>query len=551
MGEMGDINNTHNVHINDANKGESNITLEAKVIILDREEIRELFKLVFLGNELRQEVNKALAEWLTERILEDPLLRLKFLKKQKALEVMQERLTRLEWLKWESDAITEAESIIINELADAGVKFLTLPVGQNEYKHYYTINSILHEGADAKLISLVGKITGAAKVSKARTRNLLLARSAFIEWEDLNPPGYIPLADEKILDLETLTLHDKLEGKYFTVKAGVTISQEDLNQLKEYLHKYSWDEGEEYLLAQAPNYAKAYLHVFNTEELRRQAREMIGAIFFEGVLRKAWIVVGDPGIGKSVIADALRSALGDLASSLSLVRLFGEENRLVTGELAGKYANISSESPESMLKAVDWFKVLTGDRILYGEVKYRRPFKFRNRVKLITFCNQLPLFSRVDVAVLDRLYIIESEAESIPEESQDKDLAIKAKQELKHVFLHILWCYKELEARNFKLLYAPDRERVQDLIMERAALLSDFVEACCETGEEYLEKGQDIYQAYLAWCREAGIVKPLGRNTFYAQLSYMGFERIVKKRNVYFKGLKLLKEEKPVETPLI
>ncbi|RLE93240.1 MAG: hypothetical protein DRJ96_10215, partial [Thermoprotei archaeon] len=374
----------------------------------------------------------------------------------------------------------------------------------------------------------------------------LLQLSDVRTWEELNPGGHIALADEKILDVSSLRVQDRVAGKFFTVKAGVALSQGDLDMLKSWLSKYSWEEGEDLIFNIAPNYAKAYLNVFNTQELRAQAREMLGSILFEGVLRKAWIVVGDPGIGKSVIADALKWALGDLAASISLERLFGRENRLVSGELAGKYVNITSESPAQMLRAVEFFKQLTGDEILYGEVKYRRPFRFRNRCKLITFANELPLFSHIDDAVLERLYVIESDGR--PPERPDPSLRLRIRErELKYVFMHVLWCYKELEEREFRLEHAPSKEYVRELLVERATLLSDFVEEECERGEGFMEKGTRLYEAYLEWCRGAGVTKPLGRNTFYAQLRYMGFKSIMKDKTTYFMGLRL---RRSLEAPL-
>ncbi len=503
--------------------------------VLEEWEIRELLRLLYLGHTIEERYLRGVAECIADRVLESERLRRKFVKGDWD--------SKVDFVRSDGEAYSEALAVMVEWLRETGVEFIALPVGVNDYKHYYTVNSCLHEGADAKLLRLAGQLFGPCRRGRISTaRSLLLQLSDVRTWEELNPGGHIALADEKILDVSSLRVRDRVAGKFFTVKAGVALDQGDLDMLRSWLGKYSWEEGEDLIFNIAPNYAKAYLNVFHTQELRAQAREMLGSILFEGVLRKAWIVVGDPGIGKSVVADALKWALGDLATSISLERLFGRENRLVTGELAGKYANITSESPAQMLRNVEFFKQITGDEVLYGEVKYRRPFRFRNRCKLITFANELPLFSHMDDAVLERLYVIESYGR--PPERPDPSLRLRIRErELKYVLMHVLWCYKELEEREFRLEHAPSKEYVSQLIVRTASTISDFVEECCEIGEYFREAGKVLYETYLRYCREHGITKPLGRNTFYAQLSYMGFKKYVREGIVYFKGLRLRRGE--------
>ncbi len=400
----------------------------------------------------------------------------------------------------------------------------------------------MREGADGRLATLLGLLLPTSKMRVSRLRDVLATNSITLERGELNPPGYVPLSNYRILDKRNLALREAVEGRYFTVKAGVSLDEGDLKALEGYMGMYSWEEAENLILAQAPNYARVYTYVFHSERLRRQAREMLGTFLYDGVLRKAFVVVGEPNIGKSVLADTYKRVMGELASSIPLSVLFGKDNRRVMGELAGKYVNITCESPEGLLRAVDWFKMVTGDEELTGEVKYERPFRFWNRIKLVIFCNEIPLFSRVDEAVLDRLYIIESEAESIPAGREDSALRERIRREWKYVFMHILLCYKMLEERGFKLLHAPSREEVLNYVKERAAIISEFIDLYCETGEGYVVKGTKFVEAFLKYCGEAGITNPPGRNTIYAQLSYLGFEKVLRRDGVYFKGLRLRDE---------
>ena len=501
--------------------------------LLEDWEAREMLRMLLEGKQLEAKYVAVLAEYVADRVLRDERLRKRFVKGDYS--------SKIEYVASDSEAYSEAMAQVAELLREAGLNFVTLPIGRNDYRVYYAEKCVLVEGADARLLKIMGVLYGANRRGRVPlARNLLMQVGEVLMWEDINPGGYIPLADGRVLDLEDLKLKEEA-GRYFTAKAGVALEEGDLNMLRSWLGKYDWEEGEELILNMAPNYALAYRNVFNTPELRAQAREMLGAIFFDGQLRKAWIVLGEPGIGKSVIADALRWALGELASSLSLSRLFGQENRLVTGELAGKYANITCERPTQMLRALDFFKQLTGDEVLWGEVKYARPFRFRNRCKLLVFTDRLPMFSEIDDATLDRLYIIASEGER--PEKPDPYLRRKIRErELKYVFLHMLWCYLELKERDFKLIGAPDREEVAKLLVSDYSDISDFIDARCELGEEFREQGSKLYDAYLEWCGTTGR-RPLGRNTFYGQLVSLGFKKLNYRGAVWFKGLRLMREE--------
>jgi len=500
----------------------------------------ELARLIFLQRQVAPEYVRALADYIADRVLEDPRLQRRYATKEGV-----PRFTdKYEFILSDREAYAQAMAVFVDLLRQRGVRFVALPVGKTEYKLHYAQSCALIEGADALLLRAMGELFGPSPRGRlSLAKSLLLQNCEVLGWGDVNRLRYVPMADGRALDPDSLRLLEEVPG-YYTARAGVALSQGDLDMLRSWLGKFTWEEGEELLLSMAPNYAKAYKNVFYNEKLRAQAREMLGSILFDGVLRKAFVVKGPPEIGKSVIADTLRAALGGLCSSVSWETLFGPEGEKRLGVLAGKYANITCETPRQALVKVDLFKAITGDEELWGELKYVNPFPFRNRVKLIVFCNELPVFKRADEAALERLYVIDCEGASPPSEP-DPQLREKIKRgELRYVFLHLVWCYLELRERNFVFKHAPSAEEVGKMVVEAYMGLEDYIMARCETGPEFREEGERLYRAYVEWCAEAG-VRPAGRTTFYAMLEAAGFRKYLREGKTWFKGIRVRREEAP------
>ena len=65
-----------------------------------------------------------------------------------------------------------------------------------------------------------------------------------------------------------------------------------------------------------------------------------------------------------------------------------------------------------------------------------------------------------------------------------------------------------------------------------------FIEDCCEVDASYLESSSDLYKAYCKYCDDTNEYK---RNAldFYNALETNGYDKLIKKRKRYIKGLKL------------
>jgi len=527
-----------------------------EVVVLEEEKLKDLLLASFKGEEVEETYMKALREAVLTKLKEaDREVHKDYMeqreRRKRKLLLLGEDAARAfeeypfeEFIRDNPRACDGLLGLLIGELKGVGVEFITIETGRNVYEYFWAERSVLRESADKLLLSLAAKVVArhTSKLSLARARTQLTQKSILLTWDDLfDYSTYVPLANEQLLDLETLTIKDRVEGKFFRHKLNVTVTQADLDAVKS-LASMDADAAREVLLSEAPLFKKVFYNVFppdDKEEIER-FEEALGEIFYPGVTRRFFIIEGAPGIGKSVISDALGEALGKLASHYSLRRIFGKEtSRWSKGYLAGKLANLSSETTTSILEATDELKQLTGDRRQEGEEKNKPWFTFENRVKLYFFVNQLPQFRKTDEAVVERFYIIRARGENpLTDAPTIRDRIIR--EELKAVFKYMLWCYWRLKQRDFLLIHDLDVDTKRDILLEERSGVKDFVERYCERGP-YMEEGTIINKAYRAY-RKAQGREPVGRNTLYQELEDMGFEKARVRPKVVFSGLRVKRD---------
>ena len=91
-------------------------------------------------------------------------------------------------------------------------------------------------------------------------------------------------------------------------------------------------------------------------------------------------------------------------SGESLHRLL--ETRFATAELYGKLANIDADLSKAALKNTGVLKKLTGVDYIPAEKKFRPPFQFVNKTKLLFSANEIPMTEDESDAFFSRLIII-------------------------------------------------------------------------------------------------------------------------------------------------
>lgn len=133
--------------------------------------------------------------------------------------------------------------------------------------------------------------------------------------------------------------------------------------------------------------------------------EMAGYCFFRrNELRKAFILTGDKGNGKSTYIAMLMTMLGEENTSALDLKELGD--RFKTAEIFRKLANLGDDIGDEFIGDTAVFKKLvSGDRVT-AEKKGQDPFAFSNYAKMIFSANTLPRVKDRTGAVIDRLLVI-------------------------------------------------------------------------------------------------------------------------------------------------
>ncbi len=120
---------------------------------------------------------------------------------------------------------------------------------------------------------------------------------------------------------------------------------------------------------------------------------------------RATMLLGGGANGKSTLLNLIAALLGEEnIATPSLQDLL--ENRFSKGDLFGKLANIHADIPSSELVSTGIFKMLTGQDLMWADVKHKKAFKFRNYAKLLYSANELPETEDMSEAFWRRWIII-------------------------------------------------------------------------------------------------------------------------------------------------
>jgi putative DNA primase/helicase len=245
-----------------------------------------------------------------------------------------------------------------------------------------------------------------------------------------------------------------------------------------------------------------------------------------------WLV-GPPGSGKSTIIGGIQNALGSRVINLGLSDI--ERSRFALGKLPGKTLAISTEQPDTYIKASDVLnKIISGEPITV-ERKYREPFDVTSKVKFLWAMNELPRVPDANNGLFRRIKVIR-----FPRLSSAPDLDLKARIALEAPGI-LNWALAGLLR-----LMNRGRFDIPDCIIEatgefqqKSDVPAVFVAEACLVGEGFKTRGQDLYEAYKVWCLKNGH-KPESSTRVAGDWERMGFERKRTNAGTVYTGIGLL-----------
>lgn len=215
----------------------------------------------------------------------------------------------------------------------------------------------------------------------------------------------------------------------------------------------------------------------------------------------ALLCVGIGANGKSVLLRWIGDMLGK--ANLSALSLQHVGERFRTAELAGKLANVFADLPRVAVTDTSAFKALVAGDEFTAERKYKDPFVFTNRAKLIFSANALPDTPDISEAYFRRWVIVPFPKKFTKKTPGfDRNLIRKLTSQPGRSYLLRLAVegLRRLERRGYFTETPATRAAIADY-RQRTDSVAAFI------GEKYEYIGGKVcipkpalYKAYVAWC---------------------------------------------------
>jgi len=217
-----------------------------------------------------------------------------------------------------------------------------------------------------------------------------------------------------------------------------------------------------------------------------------------------FVLFGSGANGKTTLLEAIRYVLGEYAGQVpirTLMTKHGDSTLNDIAQLQGLRFVTSSEVEAGQHLAQAQVKLLTGGGMLQGRFLYHEPFQFQPTHKLFMDCNHKPEIRGNDEATWRRIKLIPFNI-SIPSGERDGKLPEKLKAEADGI---LAWAVRGfLEWQRIGLDEPGSVSAATTSYREEMDLVKQFVEEECtldSAGKEFVE---DLYPAFIEWCRDLG-----------------------------------------------
>ena len=456
--------------------------------------------------------------WLISKLMEMPTVA----KKLESLEKSNQPITDFVLDKAKPEEVARAIAECVEKLGLKFAKTLGGTLFLINHGHLYTYDVLPHDLVNVFDVDKRGVVQSLEEALLRRAKTIIVG-------EDCNPPMMLPF-NNAILDLTTWRSYPLSDNPpYFTYWVDCHLSFGLLEKFPE-LDVGFWE-------SQCPKFLSLIKRLFPGENFDK-CLEMLGSILIPSPLRRAFFVVGPPGVGKSTFASVLIKTLKGLCSCASLEDI--AESRF-NWDLMGKLVNISTEGSHIFIseRGLARLNRLTGDDTLKFERKYHDRVDGPNYLKLIFLLNEFPLFKRIDDALLERLYIIETTEEAIQEPRPMVDVVKDILTEREQIIHFMLWCTYQLTKDGYvKFRHDMTVEQKKELLLESMNPVNRWIEEECEMDPNASENRKLLYSSYEMWAQRTGAIK-LPQSAFYATLRSLGFREARRHGEYYFKGLRL------------
>jgi len=444
--------------------------------------------------------------------------------------VEQQKDAKLNQLKQKVDELTTKDltakelSAEIARLLKEEYRFATL----NDTEEVLIYNDgIYHYGGEAFIRSTIEKILEQSIVTKNLCEEVIghIQRSTYINRKNFDAdPSFIVL-NNCVLDLEKNCVFDHTPEIFSLTKLPISYDPKaDCPKIKKFLNE-----------------------VLFPEDIAT-IQEFLGYLLWKRyVIQKALLLVGDGNNGKSTFIGLVRAFLGnDNVSGVSLQEL--ELNRFAKADLYGKLANLYADLPDSALKSVGTFKMLTGGDPIRGEHKFKNSFLFINYAKLIFSANKVPEVYEDTEAFFRRWIIITFPNKFEGNKADPNKLSeLTTPEELSGLLNWALEGLQRLKANGWRFSNPKSTEDIRTEYIRKSSPMKAFFLDCIEFDTQNDIPKKELYAKFCDYCRERKL-PAVTEQTFYANIQmHIKVEEtrptINKKRVPCYRGIKLKPKE--------
>jgi P4 family phage/plasmid primase-like protien len=255
--------------------------------------------------------------------------------------------------------------------------------------------------------------------------------------------------------------------------------------------------------------------------------------------------------GKTTLLTTFRDLLGrDYSGQLVIDTVMSMKNQDATtradlADLRGVRLVVTSEVEKEHKLNEGKIKYITaGMGSIKSCRKYENPIEFTATHKLFMDCNHRPVVRGVDDAIWRRLKLIPFEV-TVTEEEKDLQLPAKLRAEFPGI---LAWAVRGCIAwLKEGLGDPPEVSSAGQEWREHDDPLKEFLDDCCEKGDELFIRASDLAAGYDHWAKQARERYPLGREAFNERLQAKGFKqsrsrRIDGKQTRTWEGIELRAE---------
>lgn len=277
---------------------------------------------------------------------------------------------------------------------------------------------------------------------------------------------------------------------------------------------------------------KFLLRVLPDETTRKFVQRAVGYTLTGTISEeKLFFAYGGTATGKSTFLGAIYNLLGDFGARADFETFIAKDRisdapRIDLARLAHKRFVMSLEVDDGKKLAQGLVKQLTGGDAMTARFLYKENFEFMPTFKLWFASNHQPSVSADDEAMWRRIVQIPF-TQSIPKEEQDTTL----KDRLQNMSISgsaiLAWAVEGcLDWQKNGLGIPPQVIATTEAYRREMDSVQDFIEECCEVGEELKERFSLLWNAYQNWEYKNKIQQKVGRKQFAKKLNNLGYEEL-------------------------